>query len=107
MKGWAFLAVTALLTSARAIAHASPSEPDPDRVPSSEDAALAEELFRAAKALMTEGRNVEACPKLAESYRLDPAGGTLLTLALCHETTGRTASAWADFTNAIALAKRD
>jgi hypothetical protein len=75
--------------------------------PSKEDEALAEELFRAGKRLAAEGNFDEGCPKLAESYRLDPGGGTLLTLALCHESQGLTASAWADFTAAIVLAKRD
>lgn len=71
------------------------------------NAALAESLFREGKRLSGERKFAEACPKFAESYKLDPGLGTLLNLAICHESEGRPATAWAEFSEASSRAKRE
>lgn len=88
-------AVAALLL-APALAHAAnPS-----------DQARAEALFTEGRKLLAASHFAEACPKFAESQRLDPAIGTQLNLGDCYEKTGRTASAWAVFRDAATEARR-
>ena len=68
--------------------------------------ATAVDLFDAAQALMQQGKFAEACPKLAESYRLDPQLGAILHLGDCLEKAGRFASAYASFREASELAAK-
>ena len=70
-------------------------------------AALAQALFDEGRSLLGENRYAEACPKLAESQALEPAPGTLLNLAVCHEGEGQLATAWGEFTQVLSEAKRD
>jgi hypothetical protein len=75
--------------------------------PTPADRALATELFDQARDLQAHDKLAEACPKFQESQRLDPSPGTLLNLANCHEAEGRTATAWSEFNEALAVAERE
>lgn len=83
----------ALLQTTNAAAQASAS-----------DKAAAEALFDQGVRSMKQNNFAEACSKLEESDRIDPAVGTLLYLGECYERVGKTASAWATFREAASLA---
>ena len=68
------------------------------------DKAAAEALFDQGLRLMKQNSFNDACSKLEESERIDPAVGTLLYLGECYERVGKTASAWATFREAASLA---
>lgn len=57
------------------------------------DPATADALFREARALLKKGEYAAACPKLADSHRLDPAPGTAINLGDCLEKLGKLADA--------------
>ena len=69
------------------------------------DKVAAEALFSEGRRLMAEGRIAEACQKFEASQKMDPGVGTSLNLAECYERSGKTASAWAQFREAVSLAR--
>lgn len=100
MRALAAVTASVVFTLTSGVARSDPE-------PSPEDCSLATALFKEGRKLLELGQVAEACRKLGESQRLDPGGGTLLNLAACHEREGRTASAWAEFTEALGLARKD
>jgi len=68
--------------------------------------ALAVQLFDQAEALFAQQRTAEACPKYAESFRLDPQLGALIYLAECYEKNGQLASAWGSYREAEEMAQK-
>lgn len=62
-----------------------------------QDRANAEELFLAGKAAMANKDLAKACSLFQSSLNADFALGTLLNLAICHEESGRIASAWGEY----------
>jgi hypothetical protein len=68
---------------------------------------VAQTLFDEGKKLMKEEKYEQACPKLAESYKLQPFNGTLLNLATCNEKWGKTATAYGQFRDALSASKKE
>lgn len=90
---------TTILGAAAILAFASATQAQPN------DPALAETLFEEGTKLFDAGHFAEACPKFAAAHKADPGYGAVFNLAACHESLGKTASAWAAFLEAVAVAK--
>jgi serine/threonine-protein kinase len=91
---FALLGLAAVLLESRTVAASTAA-----------DQAAAESLFTEAKRLADAGDFQDACPKFAESNRLDPGAGTLLNLGDCYERIGKLASAWGAFKEAQTTAR--
>ena len=99
---WAMLGAVALVTIAWSApaAHAE-TPPGPSR-----DVERAEARFHEGERLFDGKRYAEACAAFDDSERLDPQLGTLLNLAFCHETQGRTATSWLEYSKGAAWAEQ-
>jgi hypothetical protein len=75
--------------------------------PSPAIAATAQTLFDDGRRLFDDGRVHEACEKFGASEKIEPRGGTLLNLALCHQKEGKTATAWVEFIAARSRARSE
>jgi tetratricopeptide (TPR) repeat protein len=98
-RSWRLDLAAALLLQSAGPSAVAMAEPAGDQAP-------AIVLFREGRTLLGEGKVAEACLKFEESQRLDPSGGTLLNLALCHEKLGQLARSWSEFNEASAWAER-
>lgn len=92
-----FQVIAALTVAALGVAHRADADP-------ADEKAAAQVLFDEGRALVDRGDFEAACPKFAESQRIDPGLGTMLWLADCYENNGKTASAWGAFMAAAGTA---
>jgi hypothetical protein len=95
------LVAGALVLAGVRSAHAQAQPVDPEK------RAAAQALFDAGRKLTAQDKFAEACPKLLESYRLDPAIGTKFYLADCYEHVGRLASAWTYYLEVVDDAQKE
>jgi len=73
-----------------------------------DESAAAEALFRAGRDASRKGQHAQACKLFRESYRLEPAAGTLLNIATCEEELRQLASAWQHYRGVLdALPRTD
>ncbi len=83
--------VVAALVATPALADDKPQQTDP---------AAAAALFQQGREAAKKQDFATACARFGESYRLDPAPGTLLNLGDCNQRLGKIASAWQRFREA-------
>jgi hypothetical protein len=67
----------------------------------------ATQLFLSGEKKFDGGDYTGACNDFAESLKLGPKLGTLLNLALCHETVGKLVTAWSEFSHGAAWASQN
>jgi len=74
--------------------------------PTASEKAAAEALFKNGTELMQQQSYAEACAKFEASNAIESGLGVKLWLADCYDRVGRTASAWALFSEAAAMAQK-
>lgn len=74
--------------------------------PTAGEKAAAEALFKNGTELMQQQSYAEACAKFEASNAIEPGLGVKLWLADCYDHVGRTASAWALFSESAAMAQK-
>jgi len=74
--------------------------------PTASEKAAAEALFHKGTELMQAQSYAEACAKFEASNAIEPGLGVKLWLADCYDRVGRTASAWALFSEAAVMAQK-
>ena len=74
--------------------------------PTASEKAAAEALFKNGTELMQQQSYAEACSKFEASSAIEPGLGVKLWLADCYDRVGRTASAWALFSESAAMAQK-
>ncbi len=89
--------------------HAVAADPAPSSpsAPRMTNEGRADVLFHSGERKFDSGDFQGACMDFSESLKLGPKLGTLLNLALCHETTGRIVTAWHEFQHAAAWAAQN
>lgn len=98
----------ALVLGVVLITHTAGAETPPSgsSKPLSNDA-RADQLFRSGEKKFDGGDYAGACSDFSESLKLGPKLGTLLNLALCHETIGKPVTAWEEFSHGAVWAAQN
>ena len=104
-RTWSVAGVLLLAALMPAYAHAA--EPPATTAPRLSTEARADQLFRSGEKKFDSGDYAGACADFSESLKLGPKLGTLLNLALCHETIGKPVTAWHEFSHAAAWAAQN
>ena len=105
LRTWSVAGV--LLLVALLPASAGAAETPADAKPRLSTEARADQLFRSGEKKFDSGDYAGACADFSESLKLGPKLGTLLNLALCHETIGKPVTAWHEFSHAAAWAAQN
>ncbi len=98
---WSSAQLRVAIALALGLLCASTSKADPEPSPE------ADALFAQGRAALAAQDYSQACPLLSESYRLDPATGSLLALAYCYESDSKLASALYAYRKVVTRSKTE